>query len=147
MRDYVSNLRNWRWSYRDFGEEKRTETRIGAVPSVDRQNRRRLKPVLTILNRNEDQDTADSIRESIKRTDFPSAYRDYDGGESTEAQQKFAWWANRKALFKTCTQGEYKGELKWTYNRQSCGNRSFFPLNKKEHKMGEILYAGHPSWI
>ena len=35
--------------------------------------------------------------------------RDYDGGEPTIEQRRFARWVNNKALFKSCDFNEMKG--------------------------------------
>ena len=35
-------------------------------------------------------------------TPFAQPYHDYDGGEPTNEQQRFAGWVNQKVLFKSC---------------------------------------------
>lgn len=42
-------------------------------------------------------------------TPFAQPYRDYDGGEPTIEQRRFARWVNNKALFKSCDFNEMKG--------------------------------------
>ena len=34
---------------------------------------------------------------------FAQPYRDYDGGEPTDEQRRFARWVNQKTLFKSCS--------------------------------------------
>lgn len=41
-------------------------------------------------------------------TPFAQPYRDYDGGEPTIEQRKFARWVNAKSAFRSCTWPEYK---------------------------------------
>lgn len=41
-------------------------------------------------------------------TSFAQPYRDYDGGEPTDDQKRFARWVNNKAVFKSCSWKEYK---------------------------------------
>lgn len=38
---------------------------------------------------------------------FAQPYRDYDGGEPSEEQKRFARWVNNKAVFKSCSWAEY----------------------------------------
>ena len=42
-------------------------------------------------------------------TPFAQPYRDYDGGEPTIEQRRFARWVNNKALFRSCEFSEMKG--------------------------------------
>lgn len=39
---------------------------------------------------------------------FAQPYRDYDGGEPTAEQKRFARWVNKKPLFRSCTWAEFK---------------------------------------
>ena len=39
---------------------------------------------------------------------FAQPYRDYDGGEPTAEQRKFARWVNQKTLFKSCSWEEFR---------------------------------------
>lgn len=39
---------------------------------------------------------------------FAQPYRDFDGGEPTPEQKRFARWCNNKAVFNSCTWEEYK---------------------------------------
>ncbi len=41
-------------------------------------------------------------------TPFAQPYRDYDGGEPTQEQKRFAHWVNKKAVFRSCTWAEFK---------------------------------------
>lgn len=41
---------------------------------------------------------------------FAQPYRDYDGGEPSEEQRRFARWVNRKPIFRSCTWEEFKKE-------------------------------------
>ena len=41
-------------------------------------------------------------------TPFAQPYRDYDGGEPTDEQQKFARWVNQKVLFKSCAWEDFR---------------------------------------
>lgn len=41
---------------------------------------------------------------------FAHPYRDYNGGEPTEEQRRFARWVNRKPIFRSCTWEEFKKE-------------------------------------
>ena len=42
---------------------------------------------------------------------FAQPYRDYDGGEPTDEQKRFARWVNRKTLFKSCTWEDFQKRL------------------------------------
>ena len=39
---------------------------------------------------------------------FAQPYRDYDGGEPTDEQRRFARWVNQKTLFKSCSWGDFR---------------------------------------
>ena len=39
---------------------------------------------------------------------FAQPYRDYDGGEPTEEQKRFARWVNQKTLFKSCSWEDFR---------------------------------------
>ena len=41
---------------------------------------------------------------------FDQPYRDYNGGEPTEEQRRFARWVNRKPIFRSCTWEKFKKE-------------------------------------
>ena len=41
---------------------------------------------------------------------YAQPYRDYDGGEPTEEQRRFARWVNRKPIFRSCTWEAFKKE-------------------------------------
>jgi len=41
-------------------------------------------------------------------TPFAQPYRDYEGGEPTEEQRRFARWVNHKAVFKSCAWEDYR---------------------------------------
>ena len=41
---------------------------------------------------------------------FAQPYRDYNGGEPTEEQRRFARWVNRKPIFRSCTWETFKKE-------------------------------------
>ena len=42
---------------------------------------------------------------------FAQPYRDYDGGEPTDEQKRFARWVNRKTLFKSCTWENFQEQV------------------------------------
>lgn len=44
---------------------------------------------------------------SMGVTPFAQPYRDYDGGEPTPEQVRFARWVNRQSVFKSCSYAEY----------------------------------------
>lgn len=43
---------------------------------------------------------------------FAQPYRDYDGGEPTAEQKRFARWVNSKAAFRSCTFADFEGGRK-----------------------------------
>ena len=45
-------------------------------------------------------------------TPFAQSYRDYDGGEPTDEQQRFARWVNQKVLFKSCNWEDFRKTAK-----------------------------------
>lgn len=50
--------------------------------------------------------------DKLSITPFAQPYRDYDGGEPTAEQRRFARWVNAKQIFKTCKWEEFTG--RWT---------------------------------
>lgn len=58
----------------------------------------------------QDVDDANRRVEALREmgvTPFAQPYRDYDGGEPTYEQKRFARWCNDKAIFNSCTFAEY----------------------------------------
>ena len=61
------------------------------------------------------QDVEDANRRAIALSRmgveiFAQPYRDYNGGEPTEEQRRFARWVNRKPIFRSCTWEKFKKE-------------------------------------
>lgn len=61
------------------------------------------------------QDTAEAEKRAMALSrmgvePYAQPYRDYDGGEPTEEQRRFARWVNRKPIFRSCTWEEFKKE-------------------------------------
>ncbi len=58
------------------------------------------------------QDVAEAERRAVALdkmgvTPFAQPYRDYDGGDSTHLQKRFAEWVNKKSVFKSCRWNEF----------------------------------------
>ena len=61
------------------------------------------------------QDTAEAEKRAMVLSGmgvepYAQPYRDYDGGEPTEEQRRFARWVNRKPIFRSCTWEAFKKE-------------------------------------
>lgn len=61
------------------------------------------------------QDTAEAEKRAMALSrmgvePYAQPYRDYNGGEPTEEQRRFARWVNRKPIFRSCTWEEFKKE-------------------------------------